>query len=101
MDASNLLKPFLVNGDRKCMGSTTFQECCCIFEHEHALARRFQKISIPEPSVADTISILKGSTSGLERHHDVRYTNAALVQKAELFERYINNSFCPIRQLIY
>ncbi|MBL4638538.1 MAG: ATP-dependent Clp protease ATP-binding subunit ClpA [Proteobacteria bacterium] len=95
MDAANLLKPLLASGDLKCIGSTTFQEYRGIFEHDHALARRFQKIDIPEPSVAETIQILKGLKAGLEQHHNVRYTNAALIQAAELAERHINDRFLP------
>ncbi|MDB2705456.1 ATP-dependent Clp protease ATP-binding subunit ClpA [Pseudomonadota bacterium] len=95
MDAANLLKPLLASGDLKCIGSTTFQEYRGIFEHDRALARRFQKIDVPEPSVAETIQILKGLKPGLEKHHDVRYTNAALEQAAELAERHINDRFLP------
>ncbi|NOQ77148.1 MAG: ATP-dependent Clp protease ATP-binding subunit ClpA [Methylococcaceae bacterium] len=95
MDAANLLKPLLANGELKCIGSTTFQEYRGIFEHDHALARRFQKIDVPEPSVPETIQILKGLKPGLESHHEVRYTNAALEQAAELAERYINDRFLP------
>lgn len=95
MDAANLLKPLLASGDLKCIGSTTFQEYRGIFEHDHALTRRFQKIDVPEPSVTETIQILKGLKPGLEEHHDVRYSNAALVQAAELAERHINDRFLP------
>ena len=95
MDAANLLKPLLANGELKCIGSTTFQEYRGIFEHDRALARRFQKIDVPEPSVAETIQILKGLKPGLEEHHDVRYTNAALEQAAELADRHINDRFLP------
>ena len=95
MDAANLLKPLLASGALKCIGSTTFQEYRGIFEHDHALARRFQKIDVPEPSVTETIQILKGLKAGLEEHHDVRYSNAALKQAAELAERHINDRFLP------
>ena len=95
MDAANLLKPLLASGELKCIGSTTFKEYRGIFEHDHALTRRFQKIDIPEPSVEETIQILKGLKPGLEKHHEVRYTNAALVQAAELAERHINDRFLP------
>ena len=95
MDAANLLKPLLASGELKCMGSTTFQEYRGIFEHDRALARRFQKIDVPEPSVAETVQILKGLKQGLEEHHDVRYTAAALEQAAELSERHINDRFLP------
>ena len=95
MDAANLLKPLLASGDLKCIGSTTYQEYRGIFEHDRALARRFQKIDVPEPTVAETVLILKGLKPGLEKHHDVRYSNAALEQAAELAERYINDRFLP------
>ncbi|MCW8997312.1 MAG: AAA family ATPase, partial [Kangiellaceae bacterium] len=84
MDASNLIKPMLANGDLKCMGSTTFQEYRGIFEKDRALARRFQKVDIEEPSVADTVDILKGLRSRYEEHHDVSYSDAALQSAAEL-----------------
>ena len=71
MDASNLLKPMLANGELRCIGSTTFQEYHSIFEKERALARRFQKIDINEPSVNETIKILKGLKSRFEEHHNV------------------------------
>ena len=95
MDAANLLKPLLANGDLKCIGSTTFQEYRGIFEHDRALARRFQKIDVPEPSVSETVQILKGLKPNLEAHHEVRYTNAALQQAAELADRHINDRFLP------
>ncbi|RKZ78363.1 MAG: ATP-dependent Clp protease ATP-binding subunit ClpA, partial [Gammaproteobacteria bacterium] len=95
MDAANLLKPLLATGDLKCIGSTTFKEYRGIFEHDHALTRRFQKIDVPEPSVEETIQILKGLKPGLEKHHEVRYTNAALQQAAELSDRHINDRFLP------
>ncbi|NOQ82110.1 MAG: ATP-dependent Clp protease ATP-binding subunit ClpA [Methylophaga sp.] len=95
MDAANLLKPLLASGELKCIGSTTFQEYRGIFEHDRALARRFQKIDVPEPSVSETIQILKGLKPGLEEHHSVRYTNAALEQAAELADRHINDRFLP------
>ncbi|MDH5358872.1 MAG: AAA family ATPase, partial [Gammaproteobacteria bacterium] len=95
MDAANLLKPLLASGDLKCIGSTTFQEYRGIFEHDRALARRFQKIDVPEPSVSETVQILKGLKPNLEAHHEVRYTNAALQQAAELADRHINDRFLP------
>lgn len=95
MDAANLLKPLLASGELKCIGSTTFKEYRGIFEHDHALTRRFQKIDVPEPSVEETIQILKGLKPGLEKHHEVRYTNAALEQAAELAGRHINDRFLP------
>ncbi len=95
MDAANLLKPLLASGELKCIGSTTYQEYRGIFEHDRALARRFQKIDLPEPSVAETIEILKGLKPGLEEHHSVRYSNAAIEQAAELAHRHINDRFLP------
>ena len=95
MDAANLLKPLLASGELKCIGSTTYQEYRGIFEHDRALARRFQKIDLPEPSVSETVKILKGLKPGLEKHHEVKYTNAALEQAAELANRHINDRFLP------
>jgi ATP-dependent Clp protease ATP-binding subunit ClpA len=95
MDAANLLKPLLATGELKCMGSTTYQEYRGIFEHDHALTRRFQKIDVPEPSVQETKQILKGLKAGLEAHHDVRYSTAALEQAAELADRHINDRYLP------
>ena len=95
MDAANLLKPLLASGELKCIGSTTYQEYRGIFEHDRALARRFQKIDLPEPSVSETIEILKGLKPGLEEHHNVRYSNAAIEQAAELAHRHINDRFLP------
>ncbi len=95
MDASNLLKPMLANGSLKCMGSTTYQEYRGIFEHDRALTRRFQKIDIPEPSVAETIQILRGLKPGLEAHHQVVYSDEAIEQAAELASRHINDRFLP------
>ncbi len=95
MDASNLIKPVLANGDLRCMGSTTFQEYRGVFEKDHALARRFQKIDVNEPSVEDTIHILQGLKSRFEAHHNVKYTRAALESAAELSERYITDRHLP------
>lgn len=95
MDAANLLKPLLASGELKCIGSTTYQEYRGIFEHDRALARRFQKIDLPEPNVSETIEILKGLKPGLEEHHNVRYSNAAIEQAAELAHRHINDRFLP------
>jgi ATP-dependent Clp protease ATP-binding subunit ClpA len=95
MDASNLLKPLLASGELKCMGSTTFQEYRTIFEKDRALSRRFQKIDVVEPSVEDTIGILKGLKSRFEKHHNVVYTDAALKTAAELSARYINDRHLP------
>ncbi|PTQ89157.1 ATP-dependent Clp protease ATP-binding subunit ClpA [Agitococcus lubricus] len=95
MDASNLIKPVLVNGSLRCMGSTTYQEYRGIFEKDRALARRFQKIDIPEPTVAETYQILRGLKSRFEEHHGVRYTEKALEVASELASRYINERFLP------
>ncbi|MDQ5767732.1 ATP-dependent Clp protease ATP-binding subunit ClpA [Thiothrix subterranea] len=95
MDASNLIKPVLSTGELKCIGSTTFQEYHTIFEKDRALARRFQKIDINEPSVEETIEILKGLKSRFEAHHNVRYTQPALKAAAELAAKYINDRHLP------
>ncbi len=95
MDASNLIKPMLATGELKCMGSTTYQEFRGIFEKDKALARRFQKIDVPEPSVEETFNILKGLKPNFESFHDVTYTNDALRTAAELSDRYINDRFLP------
>ena len=95
MDASNLVKPVLATGELKCMGSTTFEEYRGIFEKDRALARRFQKIDINEPSVAETVEILMGLKSRYEKHHDVRYSSRAIRSAAELSARYINDRQLP------
>jgi ATP-dependent Clp protease ATP-binding subunit ClpA len=95
MDASNLIKPMLATGDLRCIGSTTFQEYRGIFEKDRALARRFQKIDIKEPTVEETIQILKGIKSHFEDHHQIRYTAPALKAAAELAGRYIPDRFLP------
>lgn len=95
MDASNLLKPLLASGDIKCIGSTTFQEYRGIFEKDRALARRFQKIDVVEPSVDDTYEILKGLKTRFEEHHDLKYSNKALRAAADLAARYINDRHLP------
>jgi ATP-dependent Clp protease ATP-binding subunit ClpA len=95
MDASNLIKPRLASGQLRCIGSTTWQEFRAIFEKDHALARRFQKVDVEEPSVADTIRILEGLRTRLEEHHDVRFTKPALQSAAELSERYIHDRQLP------
>jgi len=95
MDASNLLKPALASGRLRCIGSTTYQEYRSIFEKDHALARRFQKIDVVEPSVEDTILILKGLKSRFEEHHGVVYTPEALQVAVELSDRYINDRHLP------
>jgi ATP-dependent Clp protease ATP-binding subunit ClpA len=95
MDASNLVKPVLASGDLKCIGSTTYQEYRGIFEKDHALARRFQKIDVPEPTVTETIQILEGLKSRFEEHHEVKYTRPALKEAAELAERYVSERHLP------
>ena len=95
MDASNLLKPALSNGQLKCIGATTYQEYRGIFEKDHALSRRFQKIDVAEPSVEQTIAILRGLKSRFEEHHNVKYSAAALTSAAELSSRYINDRHLP------
>lgn len=95
MDASNLIKPLLANGELKCIGSTTYQEYRGIFEKDRALARRFQKIDVSEPSVDETFAILKGLRSRLEEHHGVKFATAALRAAAELSAKYINDRFLP------
>lgn len=95
MDASNILKPVLASGDLKCIGSTTYQEYRGIFEKDRALARRFQKIDVAEPSIDETVKILEGLKSRFEEHHHIRYTHQALRTAAELTERYINDRHLP------
>jgi len=95
MDASNLMKPMLASGELKCIGSTTFQEYRGIFEKDHALARRFQKVDINEPTVEETIDILKGLKSRFEEHHKIKYSARALRGAAELADRYINDRHLP------
>lgn len=95
MDASNLIKPVLASGEMKCIGSTTYQEYRGVFEKDHALARRFQKIDVPEPSVDEAYQILKGLKSRFEEHHQVRYTQQALRKAVELSARYINDRHLP------
>ncbi len=95
MDASNLIKPVLASGAIRCIGSTTYKEYRGIFEKDHALARRFQKIDIPEPSVDETFEILKGLKSRFEEHHDIKYAISGLRSAAELSSRYINDRQLP------
>ena len=95
MDASNLLKPALSNGGLKCIGATTFTEYRGIFEKDAALSRRFQKIDVVEPSVAETVDILKGLKSRFEEHHNVKYALGALQAAAELSAKYINDRQLP------
>ena len=95
MDASNLLKPALSNGQLKCIGATTYQEYRGVFEKDHALSRRFQKVDVPEPSVEETIAILRGLKTRFEDHHSVKYSAAALTSAAELSARFINDRHLP------
>ncbi len=95
MDASNLIKPMLASGELKCVGSTTYHEYRGIFEKDRALARRFQKIDINEPSVEDTVKILEGLKQRFEEHHQIRYSRQALRTAAELAGKYINDRHLP------
>ena len=95
MDASNVIKPMMASGELRCIGSTTFQEYRGIFEKDHALARRFQKIDVVEPSVSETIDILMGLKPRFEQHHGVGYTNEAIRAAAELAARHINERHMP------
>src|SRR6059036_3049885 len=95
LDASNLLKPVLSNGQLKCIGATTYNEYRGVFEKDHALSRRFQKIDVPEPSVEETVAILRGLKSRFEAHHGIKYSGNALTSAAELSARYINDRHLP------
>ncbi|HPS56693.1 MAG TPA: ATP-dependent Clp protease ATP-binding subunit ClpA [Spirochaetota bacterium] len=95
MDASNMLKPVLSSGEIKCIGSTTYEEYKKYFDKDRALSRRFQKIEIPEPSIEDTVDILKGLRERYEQYHNVRYTDEALRASAELSAKYINDRHLP------
>ncbi|MDG1073963.1 MAG: ATP-dependent Clp protease ATP-binding subunit ClpA [Methylophilaceae bacterium] len=95
LDASNLLKPALSSGKLKCIGATTYQEYRGIFEKDHALSRRFQKVDVVEPSIDETIAILKGLKSKFEEHHQVKYSLGALTSAAELSAKYMNDRFLP------
>lgn len=95
LDASNLLKPVLSSGQLRCIGATTYNEYRGIFEKDHALSRRFQQIEVNEPSVYDTVAILRGLKSRYEQHHKVKYTSSALVSAAELSARFINDRHLP------
>jgi len=95
MDASNLIKPVLANGELRCIGSTTYTEYRGIFEKDHALARRFQKVDVPEPTIPETIAILNGLKSRFEEHHGIRYEPAALEAAVELSARHINDRHLP------
>jgi len=95
MDASNLIKPALSNGSLRCIGSTTFQEYRQVFEKDHALSRRFQKIDVNEPSISETVDILRGLKSKFEDFHHVQYDDRALVAAVELSAKFINDRFLP------
>ncbi|MDG4594609.1 MAG: ATP-dependent Clp protease ATP-binding subunit ClpA [Candidatus Contendobacter sp.] len=95
MDASNLIKPVLASGEMKCIGSTTYQEYRGIFEKDRALARRFQKIDVVEPTIEESYQILKGLKTRFEEHHDVKYADKALRVAVELSARYINDRHLP------
>src|SRR5690606_25288268 len=95
MDASNLIKPALTSGELRCNGSTTYQAYRGIGEKDHALSRRFQKIDVVEPSVAETVEILMGLKPKYEEHHGVRYTDEAIRAAAELAARHINDRHLP------
>jgi ATP-dependent Clp protease ATP-binding subunit ClpA len=95
LDASNLLKPALSTGQLKCIGATTYNEYRGIFEKDHALSRRFQKIDVTEPSLDETVEILRGLKSRFEAHHGVKYSSAALSSAVELSSRYITDRHLP------
>ncbi len=95
MDASNILKPVLASGDIRCIGSTTFEEYKNIFERDRALSRRFQKIDVDEPSVDETVQILRGLKSKYEEHHGIAYTDSALRAAVELSAKHITDRFLP------
>jgi ATP-dependent Clp protease ATP-binding subunit ClpA len=95
LDASNLLKPALSSGSLKCIGATTFNEYRGVFEKDHALSRRFQKIDVNEPSVEETVQILRGLKSRFEEHHGIKYSAAAINSAAELAAKYINDRHLP------
>ena len=95
LDASNLLKPALASGQLKCIGATTYNEYRGIFEKDHALSRRFQKIDVIEPTMQQTIEILKGLKSRFEEHHGVKYTSSAIAAAAELSAKFINDRHLP------
>ena len=95
LDASNLLKPALSSGQLKCIGATTYTEFRGVFEKDHALSRRFQKIDVTEPTVEQTVQILRGLKSRFEEHHGVKYSSSALTSAAELAARFINDRHLP------
>jgi ATP-dependent Clp protease ATP-binding subunit ClpA len=95
MDASNILKPALATGELRCIGSTTYEEYKNYFTKDRALSRRFEKIEVPEPTVTETIRILKGLKSHYEDHHGIEYTDAALKAAAELSAKHVNDRYLP------
>ena len=95
LDASNLLKPVLANGALRCIGATTFDEYRTVFEKDHALTRRFQRVEITEPSISETISILKGLKPHFETYHSVKYSHAAISQAVSLSSKYISDRYLP------
>jgi ATP-dependent Clp protease ATP-binding subunit ClpA len=95
MDASNMLKPMLSTGELRCIGATTYQEFRQVFEKNRALARRFQRIDVGEPSVKDTVKILQGLKEKFEEHHGVKYTQGAITTAAELSKKYLHERFLP------
>ena len=98
MDAANILKPPLSNGELRCIGSTTFKDYRQAFERDRALARRFQRIDIGEPTIPEAVEILKGLKTRYEEHHNVKYTDAALETAVELSARHISGSQLPTRR---
>ena len=100
MDVSNLIKPALANGELRCIGSTTFQEYRQVFEKDHALSRRFQKIDVKEPSVDDSIDILRGLKPRYEEFHNVEYTDEALVSAVQLSLSIFMSVFYRIKRLM-
>ena len=97
MDASNLIKPALANGELRCIGATTDKEYRQIFEKDHALARRFQKVDIAEPAIDDAIAILQGLIPRYEAYHHIRYSAEAIEAAVRLSDRYINDAACRTR----
>ncbi len=95
MDASNILKPVLANGEIRCIGSTTYEEYKNHFEKDRALSRRFEKIEVPEPPLNEAVDILKGLRSRYEEHHGIRYTDSALKSAVELSSKYLNDRYLP------
>jgi ATP-dependent Clp protease ATP-binding subunit ClpA len=95
MDASNLIKPVLQNGELRCIGSTTFQEYRGVFEKDRALARRFQKIDVVEPTIAEAVAILNGLKTRFEAHHDVEYSGEAIQAAVDLSVKHINDRLLP------